>query len=338
MKKNKMAEKTFYQQLAEAIGAGDSKLIPKIFEVLVDEDEARVLLAAAPPATMEELADKTGILKDRVREMMSILFKKGLIFKSTKEGITRYYRVKRVSQLHDSTAAAVNASRELLDLWKEVMTTEWLGQSRKIEAFVSQPIVRVLPVNVTIEPGTQILAFDDVKQIVRNAKNLAIARCSCRVIDGKCGKPVEVCIQVNRAADYAIERGTGRKINKEEAIEILKGCEEKGLVHVADNRQEVGHVICNCCEDCCMNWASLKAGSKKWVAPSRFEANVDSDLCTSCESCLERCYFDAIHMEGRDNSALIDPMKCMGCGLCAVTCPTDAIHLKEVRPAGSVPE
>ena len=46
-----MTEQTYYQQLAAAVGAGESDLISKIFEDLIDDREAKVLLAAAPPAT-----------------------------------------------------------------------------------------------------------------------------------------------------------------------------------------------------------------------------------------------------------------------------------------------
>jgi heterodisulfide reductase subunit A-like polyferredoxin len=74
------------------------------------------------------------------------------------------------------------------------------------------------------------------------------------------------------------------------------------------------------------------------VVPSRFRAEVEPALCSSCEACLERCYFDAIAMEGEGGAAVVDAEKCMGCGLCAVTCPTEAIHLKEARPADFVPE
>ncbi len=333
-----MAEAKLYQQLAGVLGAGDSRLIPKIFESLVNEEEAKVVLAAAPPATVEDIAQKTGIPKGKAEIMMGVLFNRGLIFKSQKDGITRYYRVRHVPQLHDATAVALDASKELLALWKEYMDKEWLEYSKKIEAFLPRPAVRVLPVDVTLEPGAQILAFDDVKNIVEHAKNLAVTRCSCRVIDGSCGKPVEVCIQVNRAADYAIERGTGRKLGKKEAIQMLQECEKEGLVHVSDNRQEVDHVICNCCQDCCMNWPSLRAGSRKFVVPSRFQAVVDPELCTACETCLDRCYFEAIGMTGVADTALVGADKCMGCGLCAVTCPTDAIRLKEVRPADSIPQ
>ena len=117
-------------------------------------------------------------------------------------------------------------------------------------------------------------------------------------------------------------------------MEIMKKCEEEGLVHVADNRQVVGHVICNCCKDCCLNWAVMK-GPKKWVAPSRFEAVVDPDLCSGCETCLERCFFDAISVN--DDVAVVNAGKCLGCGVCTVSCPTEALKLKEVRAADFVP-
>ena len=42
----------------------------------------------------------------------------------------------------------------------------------------------------------------------------------------------------------------------------------------------------------------------KFVLPSRFKANVDAGQCSSCETCLERCYFDAISMDGDDGTAL----------------------------------
>jgi Pyruvate/2-oxoacid:ferredoxin oxidoreductase delta subunit/DNA-binding MarR family transcriptional regulator len=337
-KEMKVAEKTVYQELAEGLGAGDSRFIPGIFEILTNEDEARVLLAASPPATIQELALKTGIAEAEIGQMTEPLFKKGLIFKSKKEDDIRYYRVRNLLQMHDATAVMIDAPRQMLDLWREFMAEEFDEYSRKIEAVIPSPVVRVIPVNVTIEARTHILAFDDVKNIVEEARNLAVAPCSCRVIDGKCGKSVDVCIQINKAADYAIERGTGRRLEKNEALEILRRCEEEGLVHVGNNQRAPGHIICNCCSDCCLNWPSVRRGLRKFVVPSRFEATVDAGLCSSCETCLERCYFDAISMVGEGDTAFINSEKCMGCGVCTVTCPEEAISLNEVRPEDFVPE
>jgi Pyruvate/2-oxoacid:ferredoxin oxidoreductase delta subunit/predicted transcriptional regulator len=326
-----------YQELAESIGAGGSKYIPGIFEKLADENEAKVLLAAAPPATLQELAQKTGLKEEEIEKMIDPLFRKGLIFKSKKADGMRYYRVRNLFQLHDSTAVTVNPPKGMLELWKAFMAEEFDDYSRKLEEFLPAPVLRVIPVNVSINPETQILAFEDIKTLVSNARNLAVTPCSCRLIDGKCGKPVEVCVQVDKAADYAIERGTGRKLEKDEALRLMKMCEEEGLVHVGDNRRALGHVVCNCCSDCCLNWPSLRTGLGKFVVPSRFRAQVESEKCSSCGICLDRCHFEAITLEGEGDTAVVNAKKCMGCGVCLVTCPEEALCLEEIRPAEFVP-
>jgi Fe-S-cluster-containing hydrogenase component 2/predicted transcriptional regulator len=329
-----MVDMTLCKQLAVAVGAGESPLVPKIFEALVNNDEAKVMLLASPPATVEELAEKSGLSREAIAAMMDSLFHRGLIFKATKGGDKKFYRVKTIPQMHDSTSLTPGISRKVLDLWKEYMQKEWPSYGQVIMDFLPGSIMRVVPVNESIEPLSRILAYDDVVKIIGDAKTLSVTNCSCRVISGNCKKPMEVCMQVDRAAEYNIERGTGRALSKSEAVEILKKCREEGLVHVVDNRQTVGHVICNCCNDCCLNWAIMK-GPKKWVAPSRFEAFVDTDLCSGCETCTDRCFFDALSM--KDDLAAVDPEKCLGCGACTVVCPTEALKLKEVRSADFVP-
>jgi formate hydrogenlyase subunit 6/NADH:ubiquinone oxidoreductase subunit I/predicted transcriptional regulator len=332
-----MAEKTLSEQLAEQIGAGDSKLIPAIFDVLTDENEARLLLAASPPATMQEISEKTGIGADDVEKMIDPLFRKGLLFKSKKTDATRYYRVRHLLQMHDATAVANDPHQRMLDLWKEYMATEWHEFGKKFEKMLPTSVLRVIPVNVTVEANAQILAFEDVRSLIDNAKNLAVTRCSCRVVDGACGQPLEVCIQLDRAADYAIERGTGRQLSREEAMSMLRMCEEEGLIHVAENRKSQGNVICNCCRDCCLNWTSVRTGLGKFVAPSRFRASVDAGDCNGCELCVDACFFDALSMEADDGLARVDADKCMGCGVCQVVCPTEAVHMQVTRPEEFVP-
>lgn len=332
-----MEDQELYQSLTALVGAGGSKRIERIFRMLANPQEARLLMAASPPATLEQLSERSGLEKEKVQEMVQNLFQKGLLFFSERNRVRKYYRVRHVPQLHDATAVALDASKELLDLWREYTDQEWTDYARKIEAVVPQAPIRVIPVNVTMEASSRILAFEDVKKLVEEAGSLAVTRCTCRVIARRCDKPLEVCIQVNRAAEYAVTRGTGRAVSKAEVLEILKECEEAGLVHVVDNRREVDHVICNCCKCCCMNWPPVKAGVKRFVVPSRFAARVNPELCTGCESCLEKCYFEAISMEGEAGSALVDQNKCMGCGLCVAGCPSQAIVLEEIRPEEFVP-
>jgi len=324
-----------YQEFSKIIGGGESKILPQIIKKIADEKEIKILMNAFPPATAAELAAKSGIPQGEVESMIQHLFQKGLIFQSKKEGEPKYYRVKTVPQFHDSSVLWAGATREFLDLWKEYTEKEWADFGRVMEAFLPKPAVRVIPVGATIESKAKVLAFEDVREIVNQARNLAVTRCTCRVVDGKCGKPVEVCIQVNRAADYALQRGTGRAISKEEAMNILHLAEKEGLIHIVDNRQKVDHIICNCCRDCCINWKLPHP--RKFVDPSRFQALVNHEDCLGCGVCLERCFFGAIILEGQEPRARIIPEKCVGCGVCTITCPAEAITLKEVRPVEVIP-
>jgi MinD superfamily P-loop ATPase len=63
---------------------------------------------------------------------------------------------------------------------------------------------------------------------------------------------------------------------------------------------------------------------------------VDSEKCCLCETCIERCFFDAISSD-KAEAIKIDEEKCMGCGLCKVTCPEDAISMVAVRDQNSIP-
>ena len=327
-----MPEDTPYARLAELIGAGDSKIVPAILETMADENEIEVVLAAAPPATVGELSERTGLAESTIEEMIDPLFKKGLLFKSRKPEGTRYYRVRYLGQFHDSSAVMLDPPQKMMDLWKQWMEEEWIEVTRRHP----RPGMRVIPVNVSVDFNTQVLAFEDVNELVKRAKTIAVTKCSCRAIDGACGKPLEVCMQLDKAADYAIERGTGRSLTEAEALEMLQMCEEEGLVHTAGNASS-SHVICNCCRDCCINWTAPGQTLEKFAAPSRFRASIEEPFCTGCELCVDRCYFDAMHMQEDGILATVTHENCVGCGLCQVVCATDAILMEEARPKEFIP-
>jgi Pyruvate/2-oxoacid:ferredoxin oxidoreductase delta subunit/predicted transcriptional regulator len=332
-----MQAMTVYGRLAEQLGAGESKVVSRIFETLLNDTEAALVLAASPPATIEELSQRTGFEQATIETMIDGLFRKGLLFKSRKADGTRYYRVRNVLQLHDATAVMEDPPPTMLELWREYTRTEWEAQSKLLEAALPQAVMRVVPINVSVEPNSQVLVSDDVGKLIDGARNIAVTRCSCRVVDGACGKPLDVCIQLDRAADYALDRGTGRQLSHAEARRVLEMCEAEGLVHVAENKQGVGHVICNCCRDCCINWPSVEKGVGKFVSPSRFRAVIHADECTGCELCIERCFFGAMSMVDGGGLVAVDEKKCMGCGVCRPVCAVDAISMDVVRPEAFVP-
>ena len=321
-----------YQRLSADLGLPDSKLIPRLFALLADEDEAKVMMAASTPQTAEEIAAATGFEQERIDSMLAVLFQKGLIFKSRKPDAIRYYKGRNFVQFHDATVLTPGVSPEYLDLWKQFRETEQIDLMEMIKGLDIPRIHRVVPVNVSLEPQNQILAYDDVARMVEGSDKIAVANCPCRLVHPVDDLPLEVCMQMNKGADYHLERGSGRELTKAEALGLLKMCEEMGLVHCVENKYGQGNIICNCDRDACIGWGHDRAWAKSFTAPSRFRAEVQADLCTVCELCIERCFFDAVAMVGVDNTAAIDPDKCMGCGICVPTCPGEAIVYREVTP------
>jgi ferredoxin len=331
-----MSETNVYQELADKLMMGHSDRIKKLFAMVADEDEAKLMLAM--PGLPEDLADATGRSLEDVKEALDVLFKKGLAFVSARSG--KYRMPREIIQFHDATILWKDASQEFLDLWKEWTREEWAQTAKLAEAFFTNPPTRIIPIDTVLEDKNQILHYENVKEIIDNAAKIAVTKCTCRVIDGECGQPVEVCLQMNRGAEYAITRGTGREIDKAEAMEILRKSEEAGLVHVTMNTDHIDHYICNCCHDCCIGLKVMRQEEgAKFVAPSRFQAVVDEEECIGCEECIERCYFDALSMNEDDDEpkAVVNTDKCVGCGLCAVVCPSDSIHFDEAHPADFIP-
>ena len=335
-----MTETELYQQLAEKIDLAGSERIPKLFRMAADEDEARLMLAM--PGTVDSLAEKLEIPPERVKEMIDFLFQKGLVFESMKpEGII--YRMSRnLTQFHDATVLYKNVREEYLDLWREFREEEWPDIASAIVEMMPRSVLRVIPIDTTLQTGSRILDFEGARKIIEGARNLAVTDCPCRLAARKCDAPLEVCIQIDRAADYATKRGTGRTLTKEEAVEILELSEKEGLVHCMENRSGVGNILCNCCECCCQFTNIVIKYGKMICDPSRYQAEIDQDACTGCETCLDRCMFEAIEMVevngGENTVSSVIAEKCMGCGVCATTCPEEAITLVEIRPVEFIPE
>ena len=330
-----------YLVLAEKLGYAGSERLRKVLKRLMDREEVEI--AASLPCSVAELAQKLGKQEDQVNRILKGLFEKGVVFVTSKG----YQFARDVFQLHDATACDVRSDkvwgRELLDLWEDFCQSEWYADWAKMVQTWKMPLWRVVPAKKAISEETKLLPSEDVEAILEKATRFALANCSCRRIATRCNSPVDVCLQINRGADYAITRGTGKELTKDEAMKIMDVAEEAGLIHSVYNSSAVTNVICNCCTDCCIFYYPLsKYGVlEKGVAKSRFQAEVDQANCTGCQTCVERCPFEAVGMvkiPGEKRlKAQVSSEKCFGCGVCAVGCESEAIRLVEVRPTEYIP-
>jgi hypothetical protein len=222
---------SLYQELAGRIGLGESKIVPRLFEMLADETDAGILLSL--PGTVPEVQAKMGLSQEEAEKRMKELFLKGLVFPSHKTTPTTYRMGRDFVQFHDATILWKDAPIEFLDLWQEFMEKGW--NMPVVSEMLPKPFTRMIPVNVSIQAKTNILDFESVSEMVKKARILAVTKCTCRLTARKCDRPLEACIQVNNAAAYALSRGTGRKITVEEALDISK-VRRRGPHHVTMNR------------------------------------------------------------------------------------------------------
>jgi ferredoxin len=324
-----------YNELATRIGLGQSQRIAKLFHIIANSAETDVLLAL--PGNAPKVAQALAVPEEEVSALLHALFIKGVAFPSPKTDPPTYRMSRDLVQFHDASILWPEAPQEFLDVWQDFMEEEWPEVAKTYSQLMPRPFTRVIPVGVTIRAKTHVLAFEDVEEIIENARALSVTKCTCRLTAHKCDKPLEACLQINRAAEYNLARGTGKAQTKEQALDIVRKAEEEGLIHVVMNKQSVDHFICNCCPCCCQTMPVLIQHNISVIEPSRFAAQVDPELCTSCGTCVDRCYFGAIEVQ-EGETAEVNQSKCMGCGLCQVTCPTGALTMTEVRDRDFVPE
>ena len=165
---------------------------------------------------------------------------------------------------------------------------------------------------------------ENVARLIREAGAWGVSTCSCRlphwIADpgNHCNHLLETCLFMGDMARWGVEHGMCREITYDQVMEILRACNEDGLVHTYDPDD----FICNCCSDCCVFHVGIRQTGARLLQASGFVARVDETTCSVCETCADRCPMDAIQV---DAHATVDEDKCIGCGVCFPTCTTGSI-------------
>jgi Pyruvate/2-oxoacid:ferredoxin oxidoreductase delta subunit len=327
-----MDKNQLYKDLSEKVGLGNSEHLHDVWRLLCTDDEA--IVANMLPGTVAEIAEKAGKTPKETENILLSLFKKGAAFRSDRGDGMRYKLAKNIVQFHDASLLWDGATDEFYDAWKKVMDEEFSGFLKSMpDSFQMPSFMRVIPINEAIEARNEVLTFEECEKMLHGSEKIAVVKCPCRLSQKNCDSPVETCIQINMGAEYVIDRGHGRTITMEEALDIIREARDAGLVQMTENRS-TGNAICNCCSCCCEMFRLIVHSGKKWIlSPSRYQAKV-SDDCTACAACIDICPVEAVSV---DEKAEINADLCMGCGLCATVCPEDVITLEVVRPEGHIP-
>lgn len=324
---------TIYQELRKQIDQysvgfpkAESGVDLKILKKLYTEEEAALFLDLSmqlePP---DSISSRTNRDLQNTTDMLETMAKNGLIFRKRKEDAVYFAAIPFMIGSYEFQLKRMD--KDLAQMVEEYFNESFFDNIKKLI-----PPLRTIPVNRSIDVAQKVAPYADAREIIKSKDKIAIANCICRtqqkLLDNSCEKPLEVCFFFGSHAEYYLENNMARPIDQKEALAILDKCEEAGLVNQPANMINPGG-MCNCCGDCC---AALRALNRLPKPAERvtnnYWAEVDADLCSGCELCLDRCQMGAIQMSD-DQISTINTDRCIGCGLCVTTCPEEALSLVE---------
>jgi electron transport complex protein RnfB len=304
------------------------QLLAKLFTVEEATLASGMCLAGESVA---EIASREGWDPKETRDTLKRMVAKGLIDLKKGEGEFRYAMKPFVVGFYEGQLPRMDA--EMAKLFEQYFRETQGGILRDIPAHH-----RIIPVETAIPFQVEIHPYESASELLEGASSWGVRDCICRkqqhLLGKDCGRPLESCLVFSHVKNAFDRSKVDRAITKEEAFRILRETEDAGLVHSSSNYRDGLEYICNCCTCCCGIIRGIaEFGIMSAVAHSDFYIAIESESCSGCGVCVERCQFHALSIP--EGMIAADIHRCMGCGLCVVACPTNALHLNR-RPENEV--
>jgi ferredoxin len=331
------------------IGAPPAAALYEILKRLYTEEEAEIACRMPiAPVGLDKVSRRTKKSPDELRRLLDRMADKGLVMDFVRNGKTTYMLSPTLLGFFEFAfmRARDDIPQKEIARHMAAYAHDDPEYARSVFAGKTQS-GRTLVHEAALEPEemTRVLDYERATHLVGEAKAWAVSLCYCRHImehEGRaCSKPMEVCTTLNGAADYVIRHGLGRRISREEALDIFARTREEGLVHIADNVQKRPAFVCHCCGCCCAMLSAINRFKMfDAVVTSPFEAAFDPAKCNGCGLCAKRCPVSAIRIEGeeKEKRAALSAEVCLGCGVCKPACNREALAMAPREERIVVPE
>lgn len=280
----------------------------RILAEVVTDDQADVALACRvrQSLSLDEISKKCGKSPEVTKKLLWELANEGVIvtYTSPEDGVDYYTLpcwVPGIMEMMVGNKAQVEAHPEIARCFDEYTLKNMKLMTPNLPRGMG--VMRVIPVQKSIDLNRHAVKSDQLSKYIDGAWKIAVTDCSCRrtrrIMGEGCGHLEEdMCIMLNKAADFHVKTGHGREISKEEAYEILQRAEENGLIHELSNTDGTGEVsgICNCCECSCLSLRGGRMFNDPTIMKSNYRAQVDKEKCVACGQCVESCQMNALRL------------------------------------------
>ncbi len=305
----------------------DLQVLKKIFS----PEEARLACCLTGTSeTVDVIAARTGLSAAEIEAQLRAMQGRGIIWGSEREGTWRFRLAPFVVGVYES-------QWEVMDHEFSHLVEQYWNEGGMAGIMRYEPALhRVVPAQRAVKREV-ILPYDDVKELISQARSFELRDCICRkqldqVGNRRCDFPVRACLNFS-----VKERPAGPyDITQQEALKVLDRAEEIGLVHTVSNVATGVNYVCNCCGCCCAVLRGItQFGIENSVAKANYYAVVEAEECNGCGICEQRCQVGACSVEG--GVAVVDLTKCIGCGLCVTGCPSEAVKLERKSDEEAIP-
>ncbi len=345
-----MANQEIYEKITEIFEYPGSQNLIKYLKVLFTPEEGELLLEFLQPTTCKQVAKKLNIDEKTLSEKLADFKRRRLLFHKNNEYLFHL-------AMHGFFARIAKAKKEDIPqgFWKawddfmpeveEKMITRSITVAKQVP--ISGVMTRIIPARLAIQSNPNIkpediLPEEDIHALLRmkgSQEVIAVSDCDCRIRAHQCDRPTLNCFEFGKYAEFNLNQSSSLKVvSIEEAIAISDEAERSGLLKSGGLSTKNGGVLCHCCECCCnVMGATIRHGVAHQLRnPSRYQARVDSQSCIGCQTCVDRCFFEAIEMTKVPGSkklkATVNAEKCLGCGLCVIGCEQKALIFDLVKP------
>ncbi|MEW6524658.1 MAG: 4Fe-4S binding protein [Bacillota bacterium] len=313
-------------QLPYGFPTTDSEVELEILKLMFTEEEAQLAAGLSDQwETPAEVAGRLGLDARHAEGRLRLMLGKGLVQGTMRDG--RYlFRLNQFivgSWEHTMFRLDGEVAHRMAHL-----TEEYVAATGGLQGIMTPgpSLHRVVPARGTVK-SEWILPYDDIRSFLEEAQSFHLRDCVCRkqhdlVGDRRCDFPRRACLSFS-----PFQRPPGpHSITKEEALAFLDEAREVGLVHTVSNVAKGINYVCNCCGCCCGILRGItEFGVRESVAHANYYCTIDTDTCSGCGVCVERCQVGAVELVGP--TAVVVRERCIGCGLCTTSCASVAARL-----------
>jgi ferredoxin len=334
------------------------------FKYMFSEEEAQAYIEMPYGVvfTAVDFAAESGRDEADCLAICEDLSKRGLLWRSRRAGGAVFHQLPVAHGMFE-----YNLNHFYDEGFKDAFNTVFTFGLNDYNAHSSgSPLYYAIPCDRSVVSDGEILIHDDIEKLIERSTIIGVSPCQCRMyrmvnlgqeapplfseelkdfMDPTCGHPLETCMSFGEEAEYYIENGIAREIDKDEARAIVQRSVDAGMVLNSSYAKEAS-IICHCHGDCCGILGSYQrfiaeygtdamAEVSCWPNVSRYQLDWDKEACIKCGACVAQCTMFAVTIgeDGYPETA----KSCVKCGQCGMTCPVQARTLSAL-PADQVLE